>query len=338
MTLVVYVGGYTSAAGSVGVYTLDLRSGALTSTGTGAAGANPSFLAVDPAKRRLYAVNEGGASSTVTALAVDPGTGALTRLNTTVVGNGPAHVSVDRSGAWVLVANYGGGTVVVVPATDAGVGAVRDTKSPGQLAHQILTDASNRYAFVPCKGSDLVAQYRFDADAGTLIPNTPAVLGTDAGAGPRHLALHPNGRFAYLINETNSTVTALSLGPAGTLTALQTVSTLPASFTGANTGAEVVVHPSGRWLYASNRGHDSIAQFAIDQTAGTLSLVGHTPSGGQTPRCIALDPSGQVLLAANQGSNRVTTFFLDGDAGVPTATGQSVTFTSPSFVGVVALP
>jgi 6-phosphogluconolactonase len=321
----VYVGG----TGPVQVFAPG--DGGLSLVGSVNAGVNPSFLAIDEPHARLYAVNESGPNSTVTALALDPHTGLPTVLDTAVVGAGPAHVSVDRSGRWVLVSNYGGGEVVVLPVTDAGVGAVVDSQTPGQLPHQTLTDATNAFAFTPCKGSDLVQQFRFDDARGGLTLN--GTLATRPGAGPRHLALWSG--FAFLGNELDSTVQALSVD-AGVLTSLQTLSTLPMGTVVANTVAEVVVHPSGAWLYVSNRGHDSIAQFSVD-ASGHLTLVGHTSTHGATPRSFAIDPTGRELLVANQGSKSLARFVLD-DAGVPSFVGPQVTTVgAPAFVGYAQL-
>jgi 6-phosphogluconolactonase len=324
-----------SGRGPVRAYALDLATGALLPRGTADAGPNPSFLAVDPAVRHVYAVNEGGASSTVTAMAFDAATGALRPLNSAVVGSGPAHLAVDPSGAWVLVANYNGGSVVVLPIRpDGTVGPVKTTVQPGAQPHQVVLDAAGRSAFVPCKGDDVVAQYRFGPDAGTLEPRSPPSVATASGAGPRHLALHPNGRWAYLVNELDSTITALTVS-GGRLASLGTLSTLPvAGFSGENTGAEVLVHPSGRWVYASNRGHDSIAQFEVNDGTGALSLLGHTSTLGETPRSFAIDPTGRMLLVANQGSGTVKSFSLD--AGAPVFTGHELAVDSPAYVGAVS--
>jgi len=323
-----------SGTGPVRVYALDLASGALLPRGTADAGPNPSFLAVDPALRHVYAVNEGGANSTVTAMAFDSTTGALRPLNSAVVGSGPAHLAVDPSGAWVLAANYNGGSVVVLPIrVDGSVGPVKMTVQPGAQPHQVVFDATGQSAFIPCKGDDFVAQYRFAPDAGTLEPRSPSSVATASGAGPRHLALHPNGRWAYLVNELDSTITTLAVSD-GRLTSLGTLSTLPAGFSGENTGAEVLVHPSGRWVYASNRGHDSIAQFEVNEGTGALSLLGHTSTLGETPRSFTIDPSGRVLLVANQGSGTVKSFALE--AGAPVYTGHELTVDSPAYVGAVS--
>ncbi len=336
----VYVG---SGNGAITVYKLDRGTGALTTQGAVDGGANPSFLAIDPGKRFLYAVNEGGApgSSFIAAFEINRGTGLLQPINRqSSQGSGPAHVSVDQTGRWVFAANYGGGTVAVLPVgVDGGLGVATDTKAAGMNAHQIQTDPSNRYVFVPCLGVNRVVQYLFNADAGTLSANATPFFGTDGGAGPRHLALHPDGKFAYLINETNSTLQALAFDAAtGRLSGLQTVSTLPAGFTGNNTCAEVFVHPNGRFVFGSNRGDDSIVTFSVNQTTGLLTLIGHTKTGGTMPRNFAVDPAGTVLLAANQTSGTIVSFRIDVDAGTLTNLGQSKAVNSPAFVGIVELP
>jgi len=327
---------FVSGVGPVRVYALDLSSGALVARGSSDAGLNPSFLAADPTLSHLYAVNEGGADSTVTAMAFDAATGALRPLNSAVVGSGPAHLAVDPSGAWVLAANYNGGSVVVLPIrSDGSLGAATTTVQPGAQPHQVVFDATGRSVFVPCKGADVVAQYRFSPDAGTLEPRVPPSVATASGAGPRHLALHPNGRWAYLVNELDSTITTLTVS-GGLLTPQQTLSTLPATgFSGENTGAEVLVHPSGRWVYASNRGHDSIAQFEVNDGTGALTLLGHTSTQGETPRSFTIDPTGRMLLVANQGSGTVKSFSLD--AGAPVFTGHGLMVDSPSYVGAMSI-
>ncbi len=328
----VFVG---SGNGDLTVYSLD-PAGALTLRGTASGGSNPSYLAIDGARRRLYAVNENYPNGMVAAFDLAPD-GGLTALNqVSSQGSGPAHLSVDPSGRWVLVANYGSGTAAVLPVTDAGLGSAVDTESPGQNAHQILTDSSGTHAFVPCLGSDLIAQFDFAPATGQLTAHAPASVATAPGAGPRHLALHPGGRFAYLIAETASTMTAYALD-AGTLSPLQTLSTLPAGFTGSNTGAHVRVHPNGRFVYGSNRGHDSIVVFAL-AADGTMTLVGHTLTGGTTPRDFTLTEDGRFLLVANQTSGDVHVFAVDADAGTLSAAGAPVTVNAPAFVGAWSLP
>jgi 6-phosphogluconolactonase len=334
--LVAYASGYGPNIQWLGV---DTASGALTPAGQAATfGSAPSFLAVDGAGKHLYALDEA-TPGRVGAYAVDGATGALTFQSAVASGgDGPAFVTAGPPG-WVLVANYGSGSVAVLPvAADGSLGAATDTQSAGAEAHMILPDPSGRFVFVPCKGVDYVAQYVFDAAHGKLTPNAVPHVATAAGAGPRHLAFHPNGTRAYLINENDSTMTAMAFdATAGTLTPLQTVSTRAPGATGTNTGAEVHVHPGGQWLFGSNRGDDSIAVFALD-AAGKMTAHGFTKSGGTTPRDFALDPSGGFLYAANQGSGNVVAFRFDASAGTLTATGSTANVTAVSFVGVVTLP
>ena len=252
-------------------------------------------------------------------------------------GAGPAHVAVDRSGAFVLVANYGSGDVAISPIQpDGGLAASSQIVHAGANAHGIVTDPSNRYVFVPCLGDDRVVQYRFDATTGQLTPN--GALATAVGAGPRHLAFAPDGTHAYLIDEKASTVMALSLDFAtGQLATLQTISTRAAGATGTNATAEIVVHPSGKWLYGSNRGDDNLVQLAIDSASGRLTLVGHTSAGGAKPRSFTLNPTGAHLYAANQSTNNIVTFTIDPATGTPAPTGATVDLPTPAFIEIVPL-
>jgi len=328
--LVAYVGGYGP---KIAWFDFDLATGALTPVGSVDA-TQPSFLALGAA--HAYAVNESG--NRVAAYAIDPASGALTFQNDQPTGGGPAHVSIDLAGKFVLVANYGGNSAAVYPIRgDGSLGAAIQTAAAGTMAHMFVVDPTNHWAFVPCKGSDYVAQYAFGTD-GTLTANAAAHMMTAAGAGPRHLAFAPVSPRAYLIDENASTLMALSYDAnAGVLAPIQTTTTRAASATGANTGAEVVVHPSGKFVYGSNRGDDDIAVFAIDGE-GKVTLTGNTPTGGATPRSFAIDPTGQWLLAANQGGNNVTAFRIDGTTGALTATGSPTAAMSPAFVGFLALP
>ena len=330
MHLVAYISGYGPA---IEWFDVDLASGALSAKGSLAA-PQPSFLALSPT--HAYAVSEN--MDRVGAYAIDPASGALTFLgDQSSQGAGPAHVSLERSGAYVLVANYGGGTAAVLPiAADGSLSAATQTVNPGTNAHMIVTDPSNQFAFVPCKGSDYVAQYTFTH--GVLAPNAVPHLATASGAGPRHLAFAPDGMHAYLVDENASTLMVLGFDSAtGQLATQQTVSTRAANATGANTGAEVAVAPSGKFVYASNRGDDDLAVFAI-AVDGSVTPASHTPSGGMTPRMFALDPTGHWLYAANQGSNNVVAFAVDATTGALTATGTVTQATMPAFVGFVALP
>jgi 6-phosphogluconolactonase len=345
----VYVGTYTGSK-SKGIYLfhLDMASGKLTPAGIAAEVASPSFLALHPNGRFLYAVNEvsdfdAAHSGAASAFAIDRSTGKLTLLNQrSAKGSGPCHLSVDPSGKNILVANYGGGSVAVLPVQpDGRLGeatafvqhtgsSVNPQRQNEPHAHSINVDADNHFAFAADLGLDKVLIYRFDPSKGTLAPNDPPAAAVAPGAGPRHFVFHPNGRRAYVVNEIDSTVTAFEYDPkAGALKTLQTLSTLPQGVQGNNSTAEIVVHPSGKFLYASNRGHDSIAVFTIDDGSGRLTVAGHQPTGGKTPRNFNVDPTGTFLLAANQDSDSIAVFRINGDTGALTPTGDTVEAPTP---------
>jgi 6-phosphogluconolactonase len=352
--VLVYFGTYTGA-NSRGIYVsrLDVSSGALSAPELAAEGTNPSFLAVHPTRAFLYAVNEvsdygGKRSGSVTAFGIDRSTGKLTALNQQPsVGAGPAHLVVDRTGQNVLVANYGGGSVAVLPIEADGrlkpaaafiqhTGAsVNPERQKQPHAHSINVDAGNRFAYAADLGIDKILIYRFNARNGSLVANDPPFAAVEAGAGPRHFAQHPNGRFAYVINELHSTVTAFTRDASrGGLTALQTISTLPpgqAVLPDYST-AEVQVHPSGRFVYGSNRGHDSIVVFAIDPRSGKLTFVETEPTGGRTPRNFGIDPGGTFLLAANQRSDSVVVFRINPQTGHLSPTGTMIEIGAPVCV------
>jgi 6-phosphogluconolactonase len=338
--LFLYASGY---AADISVFAVDAASGALTpAQGLPAFGSSPSYLAANPSVTNLYAVDEE-AVGRVGAYAIDRASGGLRFLNAVSSGGrGPAFVSTDASGTFVLVANYEDGTVSVIRvAADGSLNEKVDTRSVGAEAHMIVTDPSNRFAFVPCKGVDYVAQFRFDAATGKLSPNEVPRVATAHGAGPRHIAFHPNGRLAYLINENSSTMTAFALDPgAGTLREIETQSTLPEGFSGHKEAAAVRVHPSGAWLFGSNRGDDSIVLFSIDASSGRMTRRGFVKTGGATPRDFVLDPTGTWLYAANQDSSAVVPFHFDASRGAlaPAPPPASVArVPSASFVGVFGL-
>ncbi|HEU4751893.1 MAG TPA: lactonase family protein, partial [Armatimonadota bacterium] len=316
---------------------------------------NPSFVAIHPNHRFLYAANEVGSyggqkTGSVTAFAIDPATGALTKLNDrSSHGDGPCFVSVDHRGRDVLVANYGAGSVAALPiGADGRLGeataaiqhhgsSVDPQRQEGPHAHSINVAPDNRFAFAADLGLDKILIYRFDAARGTLTPNEPAFAKVAPGSGPRHFAFHPNGRHAYVINEMKSTVTAFDYDPKrGALAEIQTLSTLPADFHGGSSCAEVQVHPSGKFLYGSNRGHNSIAMFRIDPATGKLTAIGHEPTGGKTPRNFGIDPTGKYLLAANQDSDSLVVFRIDPESGRLTPTGSRVEVPMPVCVRFLA--
>jgi 6-phosphogluconolactonase len=356
--MLVYFGTYTRDT-SKGIYVsrLDLASGALTDPELAAEITNPSFLAIHPTGDFLYAVNEVGTfegeeTGSVSAFAIDRRTGQLTALNQQASrGRGPAHLVVDPTGGNVLVANYGGGSVAVLPIGQDGrlspasasiqhTGSSVDPKRQQRpYAHSINVDPGNRFAYAADLGIDQVLIYRFDPRRGSLVPNSPSSASVQPGSGPRHFTFHPSGRFAYVINEMALTVTAFSADPErGALTELQTISTLPPGQTvesGYST-AEVQVHPSGRFLYGSNRGHDTIVVFSIDETSGRLTHVENQPTQGSTPRHFGIDPTGSYLLAANQRSDSVVVFRIDQQSGRLMPAGHKVEIGAPVCVQFVA--
>ena len=341
----VYVSGYRP---EILIFRLDPGSGRLTPVGSANGGREPSFLAWDPGARFLYAANEVD-EGRVVAFAIDPATGGLTRLNDQPsAGFGPAHLSVDRSGRYVLVANYADskpGTIGVLPiGPDGRLDPPVDRHDFGMatMPHFITTDPTNHFVFVPCKGGPYVGQLRFDPATGELEPNQPASMPAAANAGPRHLDFHPSGRFAYVMNELALTVSVYSYDSAkGTLTPIETQPSVPAEVTerkGFST-ADIHVHPAGKLLYGSNRGHNSIVIYKIDEATGRLTLVGHETRDIARPRNFHIDPTGTLLFVANQDNGTVTVFRIDPVTGrldlvgPPTPVGDK-----PSFVGVVMLP
>jgi len=352
----VYVGTYTHKGASEGIYIyrLDMATGALTPVGVAGGVQNPSFLALDPQRRYLYAVNEtmtfaGQPGGGVSAFAVDSQTGALTFINSQRThGGAPCYVSVDQTGRYVYVANYMGGNAVAFPVRAGGGldpassvvqhtgSGVNPRRQEGPHAHSITLDSMNRFAFVADLGIDKVMIYRLDLEGGTLPPHTPPSVAVEAGAGPRHMAFHPNGRYAYLITEMGNTIVAFAYDAAqGTLDALQTVPALPEAFTGQSTCADIHVAPSGKFLYGSNRGHDSLVIYAIDAGTGLLTYVGHAPTLGQTPRNFAIDPTGAYLFAAHQDSDSIVTFRIDSESGQLTPTGQVTDVPMPVCVRIL---
>lgn len=347
----VYFGTYRSST-SRGIYvsSLDGATGQLSPPQLAAEVMNPSFVALHPSGQFLYAVSEvadfqGKPVGTVSAFSIDAASGKLALLNQQPSsGAGPCHLVVDAKGKNVLVANYTGGNVAVLPIADDGLlkaasstaqhhgKSVNPQRQEAPHAHSINLDQGNNFAFAADLGLDEVKIYQFDAGKGLLTPNNPPAAKAPAGGGPRHLAFHPTGLFAYVNNELTSSVTAFGYdSKKGTMIEIETITTLPQPQSD-NTTAEVVVHPSGKFLYVSNRGHDSLAMFLIDQSNGRLTVNGHQSTGGKTPRNFCIDPSGQFLLAANQGTNNIVVFKIDQTSGKLTPTGHSVEVGSPVCV------
>lgn len=312
---------------------------------------SPAFFVLSTDGRHLYSVNSGN-NDGLSAYAVDAATGNLTFLNRVDTGGGdPSYVSLDKTGRFALVANYSGGSVAVFAVQpDGSLGnrtafiqhtghSVNPQRQTHAYAHSIITDPSNRYAIVCDLGLDKVFVYRFDAQTGTLTPNDPPFAAAHPGSGPRHPAFSPDGKYLYVIHEMGSIITQFAWdGNAGTLKELATVSTLPPDFKGTSTCAEIQILANGKFLYASNRGHDSIAVFAIAPADGSLTPIQWIPSGGKTPRNFAFDPTGQWLLATNHGSNNAVVFRIDQTTGKLTQQGDPVPIVYPFCERFLAVP
>jgi 6-phosphogluconolactonase len=347
--LLLYVGTYTSGKSEgIYLYRLNLSSGQLTHISTTSNVKDPSYLTIAPNRRRLYAVNEvedfgGKKSGALSAFDIDQQTGSLRLLNQQPsLGGAPCYVIVDQTGRFVLVANYLGGNVAVLPILrDGSLGEATELKQDsgssinaerqeGPHAHCIVLDPANRLAYACDLGTDKIMIYKFDARRGKLIPARTPWVQAKPGDGPRHLTFHPRADFAYVINELHATVTAYARDRVqGSLKELQTIATLPSDFTGANTSADIHISPDGRFLYCSNRGHDSVAAFQIEQRSGKLSFIAHQSTGGKTPRNFAIDPTGAFLLVANQNSDSIVSFRLDPETGRLTETGHVAEVPSP---------
>jgi len=346
--VIVYVGTYTGPgkAEGIGVFRMDQATGALTHLQTLSGVDNPSFLALHPNGRSLYAANESGDADGgpgISAFAVDQETHTLMPLNRQPAhGTSPCYVSLDSAGRSVLLANYGNGTVSVYPVQEDGsldeashvvqhVGGGSTRRQAGPHAHSIVMDPAGKYVLSADLGCDRIFVYLLQD--GRLSPNDVPYAQISSGAGPRHIAFHPNGRFVFVNGEIDSTVSAFAYdAERGALQVVDTRSTLPAGFSGNNSTAQVAVHPNGRFVYVSNRGHHSIAIFAIDPDQGTLRPLGHESTQGKTPRNFNLDPSGTFLLAANQDSGTIVSFRIDGQTGQLAATGQVTEIPAPVCV------
>jgi 6-phosphogluconolactonase len=351
-SLAFYVGTYTDGD-SRGVYrfALDPRSGRASAPALAAEAENPSFLALHPTGRFLYAVSEtsefqGRNTGAVSAFAVDPVSGGLSLLNQQPsMGGGPCHLVVAGGGRVVLVANYGSGTVAALPV--GGDGQLREPSSVqihagtgpnearqgGPHAHGIALDAAERRAFVADLGADRIFVYGLHVPTGTLTPGEPPSLALEPGSGPRHVVFDPSGRHLYSINELDSTVAVIRYDPdTGGLDVVQTVTTLPAGFEGESWTAEIALSPDGRFLYGSNRGHDSLAVFSVDPASGRLTPVDHVSTGGHWPRHFSIHPEGRWLLVANQRSDTIVPFRIDPESGVPVAAGPAIKVPSPVCV------
>ncbi|WP_426492316.1 lactonase family protein [Hymenobacter sp. 102] len=343
----VYVGSYGPAEqDNIWLYRLNPTTGALTRVAGARGGAAPSFLTVDARHRRLYAVNEvdnyqNTPNGGVSAFAIDPGTGGLTLLNQQASGGTiPCYISLDKAGRHAFVANYGTGTVAALPLTTEGqlqpaasvdqhTGHGPHKNQSNARAHCILPDPAGKFFFAVDLGNDTVYGYTLSS-TGQLVRQAAPAFQAKPGAGPRILTFHPSRPLAFLINELDSTLTALAYDARqGTLREIQTVPCLPPDFTGWNACADVHVSPNGRFVVGSNRGHDSLVVFALDEATGRLTLVEHVKLPGKTPRSFTFDPSGRVVLVAHQQSNTIVSYRADARTGRLTPTGTSVELPSP---------
>lgn len=346
----VYVGTYTTKTASKGIYTFryDANTGKLTPIGVAAETQDPSWVAIHPSGKFLYAANEAGKNSMVSAFSLDAQSGKLTLLNQLpALGEDPCYLSFDRTGKFLFVANYTSGNVVVFPIEadgklDAATANVHDEgtlgpnkeRQEGPHAHWIEASAGNRYVYVSDLGLDKVLIYKFDASSGKLTNPGSNQQGAFSatlppGAGPRHIAFSRRGNFMYVLGEVQSSVTVFANDSREKYRTVQTISALPKGFSGRNDAAEIAIYPSGKFLYTSNRGHESIALFRIDQATGKLTPAGDYSVEGKEPRHFAIDPTGNFLLAEDQLSDKIVTFRIDQKTGALTPTSDSVDVPSP---------
>ena len=337
---------------SVHLFQLNLQDGSLKKLNAVDGLSNPSFLKIHPNGKYLYTVNEvstfdGKKSGGVTAFALDVNGGKLNKINQQPSGDtGPCHLTVDATGKYVLVAHYGGGSTSVLPIKiDGSVGAVVSqikhkgssvhSRQKAPHAHAVHVGPNNKFAFAPDLGIDKVLVFSFDENTGAIAETKFDGAKLEPGSGPRHFDFHPDGKFAYVINEIKQTVTAFRYNAKrGRLRTLQTLSTVPHPVDG-NSTAEVLVHPTGQFLYGSNRGHNSIAMFRINKKNGKLTALGHESTRGSTPRNFGIDPTGQFLLAANQQSDNVTVFRINQETGKLKFTGNEIKLSKPVCVRMI---
>jgi 6-phosphogluconolactonase len=339
----VYFGSHGSAPGiGFSLARFDTGTGSLTKPEFLLEAKEPAFFVLSADGTRLYTCNSGVPGG-LSAYAIEPHTGHLTLLNRGLAGGGDtSFITLDHTGRFALVANYDGGNISAFALRpDGAIGdwtafdqhsghSVNPVRQTHAYAHAIVLDPTNRFALVPDLGLDRLYIYRFDERTGRLAPNAPPFAAIAPGSGPRHVRFHPNGRWVYLINEIASTIVAFNwASTTGTLTPFQTASTLPADFKGVSTCAELEIHPNGRFLYGSNRGHDSLAFFAIDQDTGQLALVEQVSSGGKKPRNFALDPTAHWIVVTNEDSSNAVVFRIDAATGRLTRTGDPVAVPSP---------
>ena len=348
----VYAGTYTTKTASKGIYQFrfDPATGKMSAPELAAETGDPSWVIVHPNGKYLYAANEAGKASTISAFAIDANTGKLTLLNQLpALGEDPCYLSFDRTGKYLFTANYSSGSVTVFPILPDGklgehtaVVQNKGTLGPnkerqeGPHAHWVGTTPDNRFALVADLGLDSILSYRFDAAKGTLVNHT--TLKAEPGSGPRHFVFHPKHQYAYFLTEMRSNVTALIFdGKDAGFVSIQTIPTLPKDYTGRKEAAEIEVHPNGKFLYASNRGRDSIVAYGIEAETGKLTLLQDVPTGGKEPRHFAIDPSGQFLLTENQFSDTIVEFRIDPSTGTLTPTGETLSVPSPVCIAFLPI-
>jgi 6-phosphogluconolactonase len=344
----VYIGTYTRRESFVDgkgvgiyIYYMNQTTGELQYNSTVSGLINPSFMVVDSNNTHLYAVNEitacYGATGSVSAFSIDTRTANLTYINSQpTMGLAPCHLSLDITSRYVFAANYASGSICVLPIQDdgclgevnhvvqhAGSGLIEERQSAPH-AHMVLPSPDGRFILAVDLGTDEILAYRLDQIRGLLLAADSYSTKLSPGTGPRHLRFHPNGRFVYVLGELSSTIDVFDYDQASAaFYEKQKISTLPDNYNGRTSGAEIQVHPSGKFVYASNRGHNSIAIFSVDAHSGKLSLTGHQSSQGSIPRHFTIDPSGSFLLVANQNSDNVVTFRIDQKTGNLSSVGSN---------------
>lgn len=354
LAIFAYIGTQTEGSGSEGIYVyrMDPSTGELDYSSMAAAGINPTYLAIHPSKQYLYAANTIEGEGMISAFSINPLTGGLTFMNRQPSGGSkPVHLLVDGTGRYVLAGNFGDGSVCVLPIqADGELGAMTDfirhsgssvhpTRQMGPRVHSVTLDPAGRYAVAAEYGADQLRVYRLDAERGKLLPAAVPAISVAAGSGPRHVAFHPNERWAYVINELGNTLMSYDYDPTqGILHLKETHATLPEGFAEPSFCADVHVHPDGTFVYGSNRGHNSIVIYAVEPETGKLQLVGHEPTLGRAPRSFIIDPTGRYLYAAHQDTDNVVAFHLDRQTGKLRPMGHNIKVPMPVCIKMISLP
>ncbi|GAB2587693.1 lactonase family protein [Spirosoma areae] len=337
-----YIGTYTrKTSEGIYVYRFNAKTGDFLPISVAKGVTNPSFLAISPDQRFLYATGGISKGDSVRAFSIDKQSHQLTLLNSQATGGtGGAHLAVDKTGKWVIVGNYAGGNLNVLPVNaDGSLGKTTQTiqhegksidpeRQTKPYVHSINIAPNNTDVFVPDLGTDKIMTYTLNAQTGQLTAGNPPFTAVAPGSGPRHFTFHPNGRFAYVIQEMGATITGL-MYKNGQLVPFQTVNNLPDAYTGRKWSADIHISPDGKFLYGSNRAHESVVIFSVDQKTGQLTLVGYQPVNGKTPRNFAIDPTGNFVLVANQDSDNITIFKRDKNTGKLTPTGKEIRISMP---------